>query len=78
MKKQNNFYLLQLILSSGNPLAAKNVKYMSLNNQPCLVRHIDLNPNKLFYYPFVVDLDRRNGSSNTVTDFSDNFCEHLI
>ena len=55
------------MLNFGNPLVAKNIKCIPLNNQPCLVRPlpIDMNPNKLWYYPFLVELDRRNGSSDT-------------
>ena len=55
------------MLNFGNPLAAKNIKCITLNNQPCLARPlpIDMNPNKLWYYPFLVELDRWNGSSDT-------------
>ena len=35
---------------------------------------IDLNPNKLCYYPFVVNLDRCTGSSDNLNDLSDNLC----
>ena len=31
---------------------------------------IDLNPNKLGYYPFMVNLGRCNGSCNTLNDLS--------
>ena len=31
-----------------------------------LFKFIDLNPDELFYYPFIVSLDRCNGSCNTV------------
>ena len=66
--------MLKLILNLRKPLAAKNIKYISLNNQPCLVRPlpIDINPNKLCYYPFLIELDRYNGSSDTLNDLSDN------
>ena len=58
------------------PLAAQNVKCIFLNNQPCLVRPlpIDLNPNKLCYNPFVVNLDRCTGRSDNLDDLSDNLC----
>ena len=41
---------------------------ISLNDEPCLVRSnlIDLNPNKLHYYPFMVGLDRSDGNCNTL------------
>ena len=44
-----------------------------LNSQLCLVSSIlvDLNPNELRYYPFVVNLDRCDGSCNSLDDLSD-------
>ena len=32
---------------------------------------VDLNPNELRYYPFVVNLDRCDGSCNSLDDLSD-------
>ena len=55
-------------LSFSKSLAAK---YVSLNNQPCIVKStlIDLNPDEprieLYYHPFLVTLDRYDGSCNT-------------
>ena len=42
-------------------------KYASMNNQPCVVRPMlaDLNPDKLYHYPFIFSLDRCHGSCNT-------------
>ena len=47
--------LVLLVLSFGGSLATKCI---SMNNQPCMVRPtvIDLNPDKLFYYPFIISL----------------------
>ena len=38
-----------------------------MNNQPCMVRPtpIDLNPDELHYYPFIISLDRCDGNCNT-------------
>ena len=55
-------------MSFSKSLAAK---YVSLNNQPCIVKStlIDLNPDEprkeLYYHPFLVTLDRYDGSCNT-------------
>ena len=51
-------------------------KCISLNNEPCLTRStfIDLNPTELHYYPFMVSLDRCNGSCNTIVDPSARIC----
>ena len=48
----------------------------SLNNKPCLARPtlVDLNLNELDYYPFIVSLDRRKGSFNTLDDLSCRIC----
>ena len=42
----------------------------SLNNKPYLARptFIDLDSNKIHYYPFIVSLDRCNGSCNALDD----------
>ena len=47
-----------------------------MNNQSCTVRPtlIDLNPDKLLYYPFIVNLDRCDGSCNTVEDLLGTIC----
>ena len=52
--------------------ASNHAKCISLNNQPCIARPtlINLNPDKYneewCYYPFMVNLDRCNGSCNTL------------
>ena len=41
-----------------------------MNNQPCMVRPtlIDLNSDELYYYPFIVSMDKYDGSCNTAED----------
>ena len=52
-------------LGSGELL---NIKCVSVNNQQYIVRPtlINLNPDELHYYPFIVSIDRFNGSFNSV------------
>ena len=49
--------MFELLLCNDGSLTTKNV---SVINEPCIARptFIDLNPNKLYYYPFMVSLDR--------------------
>ena len=51
-------------------------KCISLNNESCLDKYIliDLNPNELHYYPFVLSLARYNESYNTLDDLSSRIC----
>ena len=59
---------------------SNHTKYISLNNQPCMVRTIltDFNPDewnqRLHYYPFMVNLDSCNGSCNTLDVTSGRVC----
>ena len=43
------------------------------NNESCLARPtlIDANPNELYYYPFMISLDRYDGSFRLFDDFLD-------
>ena len=43
---------------------------MSWNNKPCMAEPtpIDLNPFDLNYYPFMISLDKCNGSCHVVDD----------
>ena len=45
-------------------------KCMSLNNEPCMTRPtlIELDPVKFNYYPFMISLDKCNGSCKTAAD----------
>ena len=53
------------LLSCSGSLATKCV---SLNNEACMTIHIlfDLNLVELNYYPFMISLDKCNGSCNAV------------
>ena len=49
---------------------------MSLSNEPCMARPTitDLSPVDLNYYPFMIRLDKCNGSCNAVDDLSTKIC----
>ena len=51
-------------------------KCVSLNNEPCMIRPtvIDLNPNELSYYLFMISLDECNESCDSVDDLSTKMC----
>ena len=57
---------LIVLLSFSSSLATKCV---SLNDEPCMFRPtvIDLNPVELTYYPFMISLDKCNGSCNVLS-----------
>ena len=61
------------LLSFSESLATK---FVSLNNEPCMIRPtlIDVNPFELSYYPFVISLDKCNGSRNAVDNLSTKIC----
>ena len=66
--------MLNVLLSFRSSLArAAEVsyrrKYLSLNDEPCMIRCtlIDLNPVELNYYPFMIGVNRCNGSCNVVS-----------
>ena len=63
--KQTFVVLVMVLLGFFGLLA---IKCASMNNQACLVRPtlINSNPDKLHYYPFIIILDRCDGSFNTV------------
>ena len=58
--------VLAVLLSFSESLATKCV---SLNHEACMVRPtlIDLNPIELKYYPFMISLDKCNGSCNLLS-----------
>ena len=58
--------VFMVLLSFSSPLATKCV---SLNDEPCMVKPtlIDLNPIDFKYYPFMISLDKCNGSSNVLS-----------
>ena len=47
-----------------------STKYISMNNQPCMVRLtlLDSNPDELYYYSFIIGKNRYDASCNTVDD----------
>lgn len=53
-----------MLLGFGRSLA---VKCICMNSQPCMVTptFIDLNPNELHHYPFMINLGRCDGSCDT-------------
>ena len=57
-----------ILLSFSSSLARDQAKCLSLNNKLCKVRPtlIDLNPVELKYYPFMISLDKCNGSCNVL------------
>ena len=71
------FWLIKLVffvlLSFSGSLATN---FMSLSNEPRMIRStlIDLNPAELKYYPFMVSLDKCNGSCNAADNVSAEVC----
>ena len=55
-----------VLLSFSSSLATK---CLSFNDEPCMVRPtlVDLNPVELKYYPFMISLDKCNGSCNALS-----------
>ena len=64
--------LVELLSFTGN-LANK---CRSFNNEPCMIRRtlIDLSPIRLNYFPFMISLDKCNGSCKAVNDWSTKIC----
>ena len=60
--------------------ASNQTKCVSLSNQKCVIQPtlINLHPNEyiqeIYYYPFLVKLDRCVGSCNTLNDLSSKVC----
>ena len=48
-----------------------NIKQQNvfLNDEPCMVRHtlVNMNPNELKYYPFMISLNKYTGSCNVLS-----------
>ena len=63
-----------VLLSFSESLATK---YVSLNDEPCMIRptFIDLNLVELKYYPFMISLDKCNGSCNVLSSKKTRQCE---
>ena len=62
-----------VLLSFSKSLASKCV---SLNNQPCMIRVflIGFNHVQFKYYPFMISLDKCNGSCSDINDLSMRSC----
>ena len=59
--------VLVLLFFAGSMAAAKVIKCVSINNQPYMIRLtlLDLNFDEFHYYPFVISMNRSDGSCNT-------------
>ena len=71
------FWLIkQMFITFINFSGSLATKCVSLNNEPCMTRPtlIGLNPIELKYYPFMVRLDKCDGSCNVVDDLSTKIC----
>ena len=64
---KQTFIVLVLVLL-GLLLGSLTTKCVSVNNQACMVRpnFVGLNPDKFNYYSFIISLDRRDESHDTV------------
>ena len=58
-----------VLLSFIESLASNRTKYLSLNDEPCMVAPtlIDLNPVELKCYPFMISLDKCIASCNVLS-----------
>ena len=58
-----------VLLSFSKYLTRNWTKYLSLNDEPCMVRPtlIYLNPVGLIYYPLIISLGKYNGSCNVLS-----------
>ena len=59
----------QLFIGSLSFSSALATKFVSLNDEPCMIRPtlIDLNPVELKYYQLMISLDKRTGSCNVLS-----------
>ena len=57
-----------LLLSFSISLARDRKKCLFLNDEPCMVRPtlIDLSPDELKYYTFIISLDKCTGNCNVL------------
>ena len=51
-------------------------KFVSLNNEACMIRPtlIDLDPDEIKYYRFMISLDKYSGISNSIDAFATKIC----
>ena len=59
-----------LTFFSYNVLNANSLKCVSINNQEWKIRSeiINVNTNKLMFYPYSITINKRKGSFNTIND----------
>ena len=74
------YYLLLFVLLTCLVNASNHTKFVSLSNPKCEIQPtlINLHPNEysqeLYYYPFVIKLDKYVGSCNTLNELSIKVC----
>ena len=58
-----------IVLLSSLACVVDLTKCLFLNNEPCMVKRtlIDINPNEIKYYPFMISLNKCAGSCNVLT-----------
>ena len=63
------FSLFILLLRFSKSLARDRTKRLFLNDEPRMARPtlIDMNPNELKYYPFMISLNKCNGSCDVLS-----------
>ena len=66
---RKNIKCLVLFIVSLSFSSSLTTKFVSLNDEPCMVRPtlINLNPVELINYPFMISLDTSNGSCNVLS-----------
>lgn len=69
--------ILSGMLSCLRPLDTQKVICISLNNKPCLAWTIDMNPDGLHYYSFIVSSDRCGRNCNILDDQSDKMFDSI-
>ena len=63
-------FISTMMFLSSNILEANSLKYVSMSNQECNIRPeiININSNKLLFYPYSVKINKCSGSYNNIND----------
>ena len=63
-------FISTMMFLSSNILEANSLKYVSMSNQECKIRPeiININSNKLLFYPYSVKINKCSGSYNNIND----------
>ena len=63
-------FISTMMFFSSNILEANSLKYVSMSNQECKIRPeiININGNKLLFYPYSVKINKCSGSYNNIND----------